>query len=219
MATWTDKDTLKLLRDTRDVYFHVLRLGVQNDLRQYSGAGDVLPIRTNGDVITQWWSNDTIKAQPISRAVLASMIRQTRPKKDLPVLVVSIPEIERCDIGMVTYCWMHINTATSMQLYHLDGVYKSAASFAIPAADKDPVNGFSDSSVIKRNGTPRIYYDWREALTPIISYFKAVIKYCKDTGKARRLAEESANRALNDRYAAIRELVSKNTKRFKTTEF
>lgn len=32
MAAWTDKDTFNILRDTRDSYFHVLRLGVLNDL-------------------------------------------------------------------------------------------------------------------------------------------------------------------------------------------
>lgn len=218
MATWTDKDVFKLIRDTRDK-FHVIRPGVQNNLKQYASAGDVLPIRTNGEVITAWWSNDTINAQPISRVTLAEMIRRTRPKEDLPVLVVSIPEIERCDIGMVTYCWMHINTAASMQLYHLDGIYKSVAAFDVPAADKDPVQGFSDNSEIKRHGTPRIYYDWREALTPITSYFKAVIKYCKDTGKDRRLAAEAADRALDDRTGTIRTLVAKNDKRFKTIEF
>ena len=219
MATWTDKDTFKLLRDTRDCYFHVLRPGVLNDLRQYSSAGDVLPIKTTGEVITSWWSKDTISAQPVTRSTLADMIRRTRPKEDLPVLVVTIPEIERADIGLLTYCWMHLNAATTMQLYHVDGTTKSVAAYTVPAADKDPVKGFSENCVMRAIGTPRIYYDWREALTPIANYFKAVIKYCKDTGKARRLAAEEADRALNDRTGTIRTLVSKNDKRFKGIEF
>ena len=101
MTTWTDKDTFKLLRDTRDGYFHVLCPGVFNGDSRYAKHDNVLPIRTNGDVITQWWSNDTIPAQPITRSALAEMIRHTKPKEDLPVLVVSIPDIERADIGMV----------------------------------------------------------------------------------------------------------------------
>ena len=215
MANWTDKDTFKLMHDTRDSYFHVILPGVQNDLKQYATAGNVLPIRTNGEVITAWSSNNTINVQPVNRVALAEMIRKTKPKEDSPILVISIPEIDRPDIGMVIYCWMHLNTANTMQLYHTSGTTKATAVFSVPATDNDPVNGFSTNCIIKQLGTPRIYYDWRETLTPITSYFKAVIKYCKETGKTRRLAEESANRALNDRNAAIQELISKNTKRFK----
>lgn len=219
MAQWTDKDTFKLLRDTRDYYFHVLRPGVLNDLRQYSSAGDVLPIRTNGDVITKWWSNDTISAQPVTRSTLANMIRGTKPKEDLPVLVVSIPDIERIDIGMAVYCWMHLNAATTMQMYQLDGATKTAATYTAPPQNNDPVGGFYEDSIIRAVGTPRVYYDWREALTPIANYFKAVIKYCKDTGKERRLKIEAADQALNDRNRTIRTLVAKNDKRFKDITF
>lgn len=218
MAAWTDKDTFKILRDTRDGYFHVLRPGVLNTQNRYSKCGDILPIRPNGDVITQWWSNDTISAQPITRSALADMIRRTKPKEDLPVLVVSIPDVKRADIGMVVYCWMHLNTATTMQMYKTDAQCKTVAAYNVPASNNDPVTGFGENSLIRAVGTPRIYYDWREALTPITNYLKAVIKYCKDTGKARRVAAET-NRALNDRYETMCELVSKNNKRFKDIEF
>lgn len=218
MAHWTDKDTFKLIRDTRN-NFHVIRPGVRNDLRQYASSGDVLPIRTNGEVITQWWSTDTISAQPVTRSTLAEMIRRTKPKEDIPVLVASIPDIERTDIGMVVYCWMHLNAATTIQMYQLDGTTKSLSTLTAPPQNNDPVSGFSENSVIRAIGMPRIYYDWREALIPISNYFKAVIKYCKDTGKERRLEIESADRALNDCNGTIRTLVAKNNKRFKGIEF
>lgn len=147
------------------------------------------------------------------------MIRGTKPKEDLPVLVVSMPDIERTDIGMVVYCWMHLNAATTMQMYRHDGSTKTVATYTAPPANNDPVGGFGENSVIRAVGTPRIYYDWREALTPITNYFKAVIKYCKDTGKERRLKTEAADRALNDRTGTIRTLVSKNDKRFKGITF
>lgn len=219
MAQWTDKDVFHLVHYTHNTYYHSIRPGVLNDLRQYSGTGDVLPIRTNGEVITAWWSEEYIKAHPINRTALATLIRQTRPDEGLPVLVVSIPEIEQADVGSVVYCWMHINSAKTMQIYHYNNAAKSNGTFEIPKTDNDPVNGFSSNSPISSIGTPRIYYDWREALAPITNYFKAVIKYCKDTGRERRLAAEAANRALNDRTGTIRTLVSKNDKRFKGIEF
>lgn len=219
MATWTDKDVFNLVHYTQNTYYHSIRPGVSNDLRQYSATGDVLPVRTNGEVISAWWSNEYVKAQPINRTSFATLLRNSKPDEGLPVLVVAIPEINQADVGMVTYCWMHLNTANTMQLYHAGSTIKCASTFEVPKADKDPVNGFSSNSPIRNIGTPRIYYDWREALTPITNYFKAVIKYCKDTGKERRLAAEAADRALNDRAGTIRTLVSKNDKRFKGIEF
>lgn len=219
MATWTDKDVFHLMHYTHNTYYHSVRLAVSNDLRQYSSTGDVLPVRTNGEVITAWWSHECVKAQPINRAELAALIRNSKPNDDLPVLVVAIPEIERVDIGAITYCWAQLNTASTMQLWYTGQALKGSRSFEIPKADKDLVSGFERDNPLVRNGTPRIYYDWREALTPIANYFKAVIKYCKDTGKARRLADEAVARALNDRNGIIRTLVAKNDKRFKDITF
>ena len=218
MAHWTDKDSFRLVHYTADTYYHVIRPGVLNDLRQYNSSGEVLTIRTNGEVITSWCSNDYMNAQPMSRVLLAEMIKSTKPSETLPVLVASIPDLDKVDIGMVVWCWMRLSSANAMQLARYDGMW-SASTFSVPASDKDPVCGFSTNSPIKQIGTPRIYYDWREALAPITDYFKAVIKYCKDTGKARRLEIEAASQALNDRNGTIRTVVSKNDKRFKDISF
>lgn len=219
MAAWTDKDVFYLMHYTHTQYYHSIRLAVSNDRRQYSSTGDVLPIRTNGEIITAWWSRECVKAQPINHAELAILIRDSKPNESLPVLVVAIPEIEQVDIGTITYCWAHLNTANTMQLWLTSQALKGNRSFEIPKADKDPVKGFEHDNPLVRNGTPRIYCDWREALTPITNYFKAVIKYCKDTGKERRLKIEAADRALNDRNGTIRALVAKNDKRFKNITF
>lgn len=218
MAHWTDKDIFELVHYKPDTYYHAIRPGVRNDLKQYAHNGDVLPIVTNGDVITQWWSDDYINARAINRIDLADMIRDTKPNANPPILVVTIPEIERADIGMVVWCWMRLNSEKTMQLARYDGTY-CPTTFEIPPSDKDRVNGFGTNTPIRSIGTPCIYYDWREALTPITNYFKAVIKYCKDTGKARRLADEAAVRALNSRNETIRTLAAKNSKRFKNIEF
>lgn len=219
MANWTDKDKFRLIRNTRDCYFHAICPGVVNSCNRYSKCGDVLAIRTNGEIMTAWLPNASIDAEPINRVALAELIRQTKPKEDLPVFVVSIPDTERPDIGMVTYCWMHLNTAKTMQMYQFDGVTKTVTTYTAPPSNNDPVGGFVENSMIRVVGTPRIYYDWREALTPITNYFKTVIKFCKDTGKIRRLEVEAASQALNDHNKTICALISKNNKRFKTIEF